>query len=97
MHIDFHSTFLYSPTLIININYSITPGIPKFEVIKIQLINIPKFVYFTYIHGLHNCYTISGYTDTLATGFEGTNTNAGEIMLGFYSAMWSYDGWYVSL
>ena len=37
----------------------------------------------------------SGYTEYLATGFDGSNTNVGEIAIGFYSSMWAYDGWYV--
>jgi len=36
-----------------------------------------------------------GFTENLATGFEGTETNPGIIALGLYSGMWSYDGWYV--
>ena len=34
-----------------------------------------------------------GHTEHLATGFEGSNTEAGEIMMGFYSAMYAYGGW----
>jgi len=34
-----------------------------------------------------------GFTDHLATGFEGTETNPGKIAVGLYSGMWAYDGW----
>jgi len=34
-----------------------------------------------------------GHTETLATGFEGTNTNIGQIAIGLYNGMWAYDGW----
>jgi len=34
-----------------------------------------------------------GYTEHLATGFEGTETNPGTIAVGLYSGMWAYDGW----
>ena len=34
-----------------------------------------------------------GKLEYLKTGFEGTNTNPGQIMLGLYSAMFAYDGW----
>ncbi|KAK2151453.1 hypothetical protein LSH36_362g01000 [Paralvinella palmiformis] len=35
----------------------------------------------------------NGKLEYLKTGFEGTNTNPGQIMLGLYSAMFAYDGW----
>ena len=44
------------------------------------------FVFSIYLH-------ISGHTENLATGFQGSNTQAGEILMGFYSAMFAYDGW----
>jgi len=34
-----------------------------------------------------------GYTENLATGFEGTETDIGVIALGYYSGMFAYDGW----
>lgn len=34
-----------------------------------------------------------GYTEHLATGFQGTVTNPGQIAVGLYSGMWSYEGW----
>ncbi len=40
-----------------------------------------------------NIFVLPGFTDTLATGFEGTNTNPGQIVAGFYSAMFAYEGW----
>ncbi|KAK2153050.1 hypothetical protein LSH36_309g00005 [Paralvinella palmiformis] len=36
---------------------------------------------------------IQGHTDNLATGFQDSNTKPGEIIMGFYSAMFAYDGW----
>lgn len=36
---------------------------------------------------------VSGYTEYLENGFEGTNSNAGEIAIGLYSSMFAYDGW----
>ena len=38
-----------------------------------------------------------GYTENLASGFEGTESNPGTIALGFYSGMFAYDGWQVNL
>jgi len=35
----------------------------------------------------------SGYTENLATGFDGTETNIGVIAVGFYGGMFAYDGW----
>lgn len=34
-----------------------------------------------------------GYTEHLATGFEGSETNPGKIAIGLYSGMWAFDGW----
>lgn len=34
-----------------------------------------------------------GSTDTLASGFEGTETDAGKIFLGLYGGLYAYDGW----
>ncbi|ELU11785.1 hypothetical protein CAPTEDRAFT_97936 [Capitella teleta] len=34
-----------------------------------------------------------GHTQYLATGFEGTETNAGSIAIGLYNGMWAFDGW----
>ena len=36
-----------------------------------------------------------GFTENLENMFEGTNSNIGEIAIGFYSSMWAYDGWCV--
>ncbi|KAK2153048.1 hypothetical protein LSH36_309g00029 [Paralvinella palmiformis] len=33
------------------------------------------------------------HTDYLATGFQDSNTKPGEIIMGFYHAMFAYDGW----
>lgn len=42
-------------------------------------------------------WTFSGYTEHLQNGFEGTNSNVGQIAIGFYSSMWAYDGWLATL
>ncbi|KAK7076555.1 b(0,+)-type amino acid transporter 1 [Halocaridina rubra] len=34
-----------------------------------------------------------GYTDHLATGFEGSTDSFGDIATAFYSGLWAYDGW----
>ena len=35
----------------------------------------------------------SGHTETIATGFEGTESNVGVIAIGLYNGMWAYGGW----
>ena len=34
-----------------------------------------------------------GKTETLATGFEGSITQPGQIALAFFSGFWAYSGW----
>ncbi|KAK2145671.1 hypothetical protein LSH36_664g00029 [Paralvinella palmiformis] len=36
---------------------------------------------------------INGKLEYIQSGFDGTSTNPGQIMLGLYSAMFAYDGW----
>ena len=38
---------------------------------------------------------ISGHTQIMATGFEGTESNVGVIAIGLYNGMWAYSGWWV--
>ena len=42
-----------------------------------------------------NLTLVSGHTEHLATGFDGTESNVGKIALGLYNGMWAYDGWLV--
>ncbi len=64
---------------------------------KLNIASSQVYIIYTYVFHiptpvfLYTMYT--GYTDILATGFQGTNNAVGPITLGLYSGMWAYDGW----
>lgn len=35
----------------------------------------------------------AGHTKYIKTGFEGTKSNAKDLVLAFFSGLWSFDGW----
>jgi hypothetical protein len=36
---------------------------------------------------------ITGYTENLEIGFEGSASSFGRIVTAFYGGLWAYDGW----
>ncbi|XP_073975764.1 b(0,+)-type amino acid transporter 1-like isoform X2 [Rhodnius prolixus] len=38
-------------------------------------------------------YLVTGHTKYIKTGFEGTKSNAKDLVLAFFSGLWSFDGW----
>lgn len=40
-----------------------------------------------------NWFIITGETEHLASGFEGSTSSPSMIALAFYDGLWAYDGW----
>jgi len=64
-----------------------------YTVIALSFKVVELFLLFSWTHFLLLKKNISGETETLNEGFEGTEKSLSMIALAFYDGLWAYDGW----